>query len=392
MLDRAGIVGYIVVQFSNLARSSSMTAYWPSKTDWQRTAPQDAGFSPAAVSEAVDYAIRHESAMDRNIRNALDEGHFAEPWPVCKIIGPVKDRAEPSGLIVRGGRIVSEWGEIERVDMTFSATKSYLALCAGIAVDDGLIPDIHAPVRDLVNDGGFESEQNRKITWAHLLQLTSEWQGTLWDKPDSVDHNRNLAARPGDAAGKGVERKMQTPGTHWEYNDVRVNRLALALLRVFRRPLPDVLKERIMDPIGASETWQWHGYENSYVEIDGQRMQSVSGGAHWGGGLWISTLDHARIGLLMLRGGAWKGRQLISEHWIKTCLTPCPLNRSYGLMWWLNTTGETAPAAPRTSFFARGVGSNIVWIDPDNGNVVVVRWIERDDFPGFAEKVMAAIR
>ena len=368
-----------------------LSAYWPNKSDWQRVPPADAGLSEAAVNAAVEYAIRHESGMDRNIRKALEDGHFAEPWPVCKIIGPVKDRAEPSGLIVRGGRIVAEWGDIERVDMTFSATKSYLALCAGIAVDDGLIPDIDAPVRDLVDDGGFDSEQNRVITWAHLLQLTSEWQGTLWDKPDSVDHNRDLAARPGDAAGKGIEREMHTPGTHWEYNDVRVNRLALALLRVFKRPLPDVLKERVMDPISASETWHWHGYENSYVEIGGRQMQSVSGGAHWGGGLWISTLDHARVGLLMLRGGAWKGNQLISERWIDACKRPCALNPSYGMMWWLNTTGEAAPAATRSSYFARGVGLNIVWIDPDNDLVVVVRWIEKEDFPGFAEKVMAAI-
>ena len=94
----------------------------------------------------------------------------------------------------------------------------------------------------------------------------------------------DLSARPGEANEKGTKRKMQPPGTHWEYNDVRVNRLALSLLRVFRRPLPHVLKERIMDPIGASATWEWHGYENSYVDIDGTKMQSVSGGAHWGRG------------------------------------------------------------------------------------------------------------
>ena len=144
---------------------------------------------------------------------------------------------------------------------------------------------------------------------------------------------------------------MRSPGTHWEYNDVRVNRLALALLRVFKEPLPAVLKREIMEPIGASDTWNWHGYRNSYVEIDGQKMQSVSGGAHWGGGLWISTLDQARIGLLMLNEGQWNGRQLISKEWIKQSVTPCALNPNYGMMWWLNTIGEQAPGASRSSFF-----------------------------------------
>ncbi|WP_205123496.1 serine hydrolase domain-containing protein [Marimonas lutisalis] len=201
--------------------------------------------------------------------------------------------------------------------MTFSVSKSYLALCAGIAVDEGLIPDIHAPVRELVHDGGFDSDKNRDITWVQLLQLTSEWEGTLWDKPDWIDHNRNLTAKPGAASEKGTKRTMQAPGTYWEYNDVRVNRLAPALLRVLKRPLPEVLKERIMDPIGASDTWQWHGYENSWVEIEGVRMQSVSGGAHWGGGLWISTLDHARVGQLMLNKGAWGDRRILSENWVE---------------------------------------------------------------------------
>ena len=370
----------------------SSTRYWPLTSGWSRQSPQNLGLDPNAVQDAVSFAISHESKMLRDIGRALKEGHFNEPPPINEIIGPVKDRAEPSGVVVRAGRIAAEWGDIERVDMTFSATKSFLSLCAGIAFDRGLIPDIHAPVRELVDDGGFASEQNRSITWAQLLQLTSEWQGELWGKPDSIDHNRDLSLPPGQSNDKGLQRTMQPPGTHWEYNDVRVNRLALALLRVFKEPLPHVLKREIMDPIGASDTWQWHGYRNSYVDINGQQMQSVSGGAHWGGGLWISTLDQARIGLLMLNKGQWNGRQIISEEWIAESVRPCPLNANYGLMWWLNAVGEQAPAASRSSFFAKGVGANIIWIDPENDMVTVTRWIDKESFPKFAEKVVQSIR
>ena len=368
-----------------------MTEHWPSADAWPSASPDALGLDGALVEAAVAHAIRHESTMNRDVAAALADGHFGEPWPIRKVIGPVKARGGPNGVILRHGAVAARWGDVERVDMTFSATKSYLALCAGVAVDDGLIPDVHAPVRELVDDGGFDDPQNRHVTWAHLLQLTSEWQGTLWGKPDWADHNRDLAAKPGEASGKGVERALRRPGAHWEYNDVRVNRLALALLRVFRRPLPEVLRERIMEPVGASDGWEWHGYENSWLEIEGRRMQSVSGGAHWGGGLWISTLDHARIGLLMLRRGMWQGRRILSEAWIDACLAPCPLNRSYGYLWWLNAEGATAPAASRSSFFAMGVGSNVVWIDPENDLVVVVRWIERDSFADFAEIVSTAV-
>jgi hypothetical protein len=51
-----------------------------------------------------------------------------------------------------------------------------------------------------------------------------------------------------------------------------------------------------MDPIGASTTWRWHGYENSWIELDGRRVQSVSGGGHFGGGMFISAWDLARFG------------------------------------------------------------------------------------------------
>lgn len=368
-----------------------MTRYWPAKNDWRAGDPAELGCDAGGLEQAVAFALAHESKMNRDIAAALADGHFSEPWPIRETIGPVKDRGGPNGVIIRKGRIAAEWGDVERVDMTFSATKSYLALCAGIAVDDGLIPDIHEPVRRLVDDGGFDSDQNRDVTWAQLLQLTSEWEGELWGKPDWVDHNRDLSARPGADREKGVKRRMRAPGAYWEYNDVRVNRLALALLRVFRRPLPEVLKARIMDPIGASDGWEWHGYRNSYVEIDGERMQSVSGGAHWGGGLWISTLDHARIGLLMLQGGAWGEKRLISESWIDACRTPCELNGSYGYLWWLNAEGAQVPAAPRSSYFAIGVGANIVWIDPEHDLVAVVRWLDKDCFADFAALVIAAI-
>jgi CubicO group peptidase (beta-lactamase class C family) len=93
-------------------------------------------------------------------------------------------------------------------------------------------------VRGYARDDGFNSLQNRDITWRHLLQQTSEWQGTLWDKPDSIDHNRDVGKSERGGAKKGTLRAMRPPGTVWEYNDVRVNRLSLALLHVFREPLP----------------------------------------------------------------------------------------------------------------------------------------------------------
>jgi CubicO group peptidase (beta-lactamase class C family) len=367
--------------------------YFPPAGAWERAKPEAVGLDPSAIKDAAAFAVAEETLWPRSI-NDFYVNEMKEPPPWNKIIGPVRDRGGPSGVILRGGRIVAEWGDIERADMTFSVTKSYVSTCVGLAHDAGLIKDLDAPVRDLVDDGGFDSAQNRPITWNHLLQQTSEWEGTLWDKPDLVDRNRVVGAGTSTPAGtaKGTDRKLQPPGRYWEYNDVRVNRLSLAAMRVWRRALPDLLKEKIMDPIGASPSWEWHGYENSWVEIDGKRLQSVSGGAHWGGGLFISSLDHARIGYLFLRQGKWAGKQLLSADWIRRATQPCAINPHYGFMWWLNSDGKAWPGVAKESFMALGAGSSLIWVDPTTDIVAVTRWIKGDSIPGFVSRIAKAVR
>ncbi|MFC7609432.1 serine hydrolase domain-containing protein [Teichococcus aestuarii] len=171
-----------------------------------------------------------------------------------------------------------------------------------------------------MDDPAFAGPHNGAITWRMLLDQTSEWEGTLFGKADRIDRGRDLK-REGSGP-KGHERPLKTPGTYWEYNDVRVNALSLALLHRFRRPLPEVFAERIMAPIGGSTDGRWEGYRTSFVEIDGRRIQSVSGGGHWGGGVFTHAEDQARIGLLMLGDGVWEGRRVLPEGWVAACTTP----------------------------------------------------------------------
>ena len=148
---------------------------------------------------------------------------------------------------------------------------------------------------------------------------------------------------------------------------MRVNRFALSLLHVWRRPLPEVLKELVMDPINASNTWQWHGYRNSWVTIDGLRMQSVSGGGYWGGGMWITAHDLARLGYLTLRRGRWQDRQILSKHWIDMATTPTAVQPTYGFMnYFLNTHRELLPSVPATHYYHSGMGANRVWVHPSS--------------------------
>jgi CubicO group peptidase (beta-lactamase class C family) len=361
------------------ARSAlAQQRYFPAPGDsWERRPATAVGMDSARLAQAVEFALASEIPWNRNLRAQVAANTARETWPA--IVGPTRDWAGTGGMVVRHGYIVAEWGDTRRVDMTFSVAKSYLSTVAGLAFDRGLIPDLHRPVGETVKDGGFEGEHNDGITWHQLLNQTSEWEGTLWAKPDQADRRA------------GRDRELQAPGTFWEYNDVRVNRLALALLRIWGRPLPEVFREHVMDPIGASDTWRWHGYFNAYVETGGRYVQSVSGGGHWGGGFWASTRDHARFGYLMLNRGRWGNRQLLSERWIALAGTPTDIRPAYGYLWWLNPERRETPAASAGAVFARGAGGNVIWIEPAHDLVVVVRWMAGNRFNEFAERVVAAI-
>ena len=313
-----------------------------------------------------------------------------DPPPYNRLFGPTKPRGPAGGVVVRHGTLAAKWGEPDRVDVTFSATKSYLSTCAGLALDRGLIEDLDAPVSAILDIEDFASEHNRRITWRHLLQQTSEWSGTLFGIPDSVDHNRSVQRGDVAKAGKkGEVRELHDPGTFWEYNDVRVNVLGLALLHLFREPLVEVLRREVMDPIGASADWQWHPYDNAYVDIEGTSMPSVPGGAHWGGGIWISAYDHARFGHLWLNRGLWGEKRLISEDWVNAALTPCEVNPQYGFMWWLNPESRAWPQAGHDAFAAQGAGGNVVCVVPSKGIVVVTRWA--NDPAGIVDRVLQAV-
>ncbi len=350
------------------AQSKSAAYYPPPGDKWERKKPEQVGMDATLLEAAIAFAQQQKEP--KTIAEVIAARQRTESNP--EIIGPTKERGEINGLVLRHGYIVAEFGDTSRVDMTFSVTKSFLATVAGLAFDRGLIKNLHDPVKQYVNDGGFDSPHNAKITWHHLLQQTSEWEGWLWEKPATIDE------RP--------DHTQQAPGTFWNYNDVRVNRLSLALLRLFNQALPELLKKEVMNPIGASDTWVWNGYRNSDVMIGGRKINSVSGGGHWGGGLFINTRDMARFGYLFLRGGKWKDKQLVSGKWAELMTTPCDINAGYGYLWWL----KKWPDATRTTFAARGAGGNVIWVDPDHDLVVVLRWATNHD--EVFKRIMAAVK
>jgi len=345
---------------------------WQAFIDLVESHQCDWSLQPDAESKDGDWGIYHEDIPPHN-----------------RLLGPVFPRGKTSGIIDLGGKRVCSWGDTGRADMTFSVTKTYLALVAGKAFELGLIPDLDQTVLETLQKSGspqlgFEADQNASITWRHMLQFTSEWEGSCFGVPDQVDHYRVVGLQQ-DAEPvnrKGEKRRLQTPGTYWEYNDVRINQFSRALLHLFKKPLPDVLDDTVMQPLklqrmaNQEHGWHWHGYDNSWVSLDGKQMQSVPGGGHWGGGMVISAHDQLLLGQLMLNNGNANGKQILPAEWIEQMRTPCDIAPWYGFFTWLNTNQVVSRAVPAESYFAMGIGGQLVWHDPTRNIAAVLRWID----------------
>ncbi|MDA1332437.1 MAG: serine hydrolase [Proteobacteria bacterium] len=342
------------------------------------------------LQDSLAFAVQNEIEWTRD--NAKPWGiHEEDLSPWNRLLGPVFPRGGVSGVVLMNGRIVAAWGESKRADLTFSVAKTYLALICGIAYDSGLIRDLDEAVGSTLPHIGFDSPQNKSITWRHFLQQTSEWEGVCCGIPDQVDHYRYLSfqdRRYKTKFTKGTKRPLSDPGTYWEYNDVRINQFSLALLHLFRRPLNEVFEQKILKPIGASCDWSWSTYVDAHIEIDDVLMPILPGGSHWGGGVRISSQDQALVGQLMLQKGRWGNDTLISEDWIDLMVTPSRLAPYYGLLTWLNTNKTLFPELPESSVFAIGAGGSYTWIDRNLNAVTVVRWIN----PNCAQTFMVRLR
>jgi len=342
------------------------------------------------MQTAIAFAIDHESPWDRSTTGNWGV-HPEDPPPWNRLFGPVHDRGGPSGVIVRDGKTIAEWGEPDRADLTFSVAKLYLAMVAGVAWDRGLF-ELDAPIGQQLPGIGFDAGHNARITWRHLLQQTSEWEGERFGIPEQVDRYRTVAFGPAPTGKKGDARPLQEPGTYWEYNDVRINQLSYALLHLLRRPVPEVFREAIARPAGASENWQWVGYDNAWVDIDGVRMPSVPGGTHWGGGVSISARDQALLGQVLLNDGRGPdGRQILSSKWLQLMREPCTLAPYYGFLIWLNHQRKVFPSVPESSFFGIGAGGSFTWVEPERRMVAIVRWLDANYADALFGKILAAV-
>ena len=352
--------------------------FYPPAGAWPRKSAAELGMDQTALDAAVQFARTHETNREMD---------FSDQQRIFgTLLGSVPNiRAHTNGVVIYKGYLVADFGDPTWADPTYSVAKSMLSTVAAVAVRDGKLPNLDATVGATVKDGGYDTPRNSLITWKMHLQQESEWEGTMFGKKD------DFIGKEAFGEGEMKPREQKRPGTHYEYNDVRINRLSLSLLRTFKEPVPDVFRREVMDVVGASNTWRWIPYHNSFVDLDGRKVASVSGGTRWGGGMWINAMDMARFGYLWLRGGKWGDKQVLPPAYVKAAVTPSEHGPDYGYLWWLNTQGKNYPGLPTTAYGAKGAGSNTIVVLPDQDLVVVWRWHAGNEAE-FAKRVVAAIK
>jgi CubicO group peptidase (beta-lactamase class C family) len=284
------------------ALSAQATQYVPDARNWERRTPQQVGLDAAAIDSAVAFAVASESASPRDL-------------------------------------LAQHLRTFGRTGVAFAAFE----------------------VLDL-----FESEHNRRVTWDHLLRQTSDWQGTLWGKPDWAD-------RPRGDVEEWRAGPRDEPGTVYAYNDVRVNLLALAALNVWRRPLPQVLREhghgshRRIRHVALVRLRQLLGGAGRRARAVGQRRRAL-GRRH--------VHQRPRHGALRAAHGAPRpvGRppdpvRAVAPHGDDA---RAPQPTQYGFMnFFLNTGRRALPSAPEQAFYHLGAGNNVIYVDPVNDIVIV---------------------
>jgi CubicO group peptidase (beta-lactamase class C family) len=328
---RAAVIGRMLVltcvlgatlaaQRSGASAVVQSTLYFPNAGGpWETVSPESVGWDSHALEDAFAYARQVNSS---------------------------------GVVIVYNGRILAEryWqpadaprvgstGEGWAIEDVASLQKSVISLMVGIAVERGLL-DRNAPVSKYLGAGWSKApaDAEARITINHLLTMTS-----------------------------GLTESLQfeaAVGTRWFYNTPAYSRLIRVLASVTHKEPNDYTAEWLTNRLGMKDT-RWVMREGA---ADGENPY----------GLATTARDLARIGILVLAGGTWRGDRIINEGYVREMVQPSQsLNPSYGLLWYSNrlvpqnvTPNLNVPVAPADMVYGQGGGERRIYVVPSQRLVV----------------------
>lgn len=259
-----------------------------------------------------------------------------------------------SVLVLRNGYLIFEhyFGShaAAQPHVQYSVTKSVISALTGIAIEKGLIPGVETSIEKLLGGTGKSDQDPRKavLTIENILTMAS---GLGWQEKQQF---LSAFSRSRDPQAYILNLPLTAePGTAFNYCSGCYHLLSLILEEATPAGLREFAKLELFDPLGvAAPTW----------ETD---FQGIPNG---GWGLYLTSRDMARLGYLYLQGGKWVDRQIVPEEWVRRSTIPYfptenPQELQYGYGWW------TMPRSP--AYLARGLGGQVIFIDPDRQLVVI---------------------
>jgi CubicO group peptidase (beta-lactamase class C family) len=237
----------------------------------------------------------------------------------------------------------------DSIQTSFSVAKSFASTLIGIAIADGEIESVGEPITDYLpelaeRDPGFE-----RIRIEHLMAMTSglryEEGGLPWSDDAQTYYGTDLR----DLALTDTE-IVEPPGSRWHYNNFNPLLAGMVLERATGMPVADYLERELWQPLGAEHDASW---SVDSADSGFEKMES---------GLNATAIDFARLGLLYLHDGTWRGRRIVPSEWVRASTSPVPGSPGYGYWWWTEPDG---------AFSARGNLGQFVFVDPQRKLVIV---------------------
>ncbi len=269
----------------------------------------------------------------------------------------ISEMSSSAMMVVTGGRVAYEYGDLTEVSYLASVRKSVLAMLYGIYHDRGVI-DLDMTLAEMdIDDHGELTDAERQATARHLILSRS-----------GIYHP---ASNPGDNLAQAPERGSQAPGAYYLYSNWDFNAAGTAFEVQTGIDLFDALEQELATPLGFRE------FDRERHTKGGNLNQSVHPSYH----MHFSTRDMARLGYLVLREGRWGDRQIISADWVREMTSPLtpvhemnPASRrsgphGYGYMWWV-WDGEHATGPYEGAYTGVGAVGQYITVLPKLDMVV----------------------
>lgn len=281
-----------------------------------------------------------------------------------------------SFLVIKDGVMIYEYyahGDTEASQhISFSMAKSVVSALLGVALADGHIRSLDAPVREYLPE--LASPTFDGVTIKHVLQMSSgvRFDEDYGDPASDINKMTDLVQQMSYLEYINTLGRDHEPGTYNHYASINTQLLGILLVRTTGKSLTEYTGEKLWQPMGMEQPGRWM--------LDFQGFELAMGG------LAASARDYARLGQLYLQQGRWGDKQLLPASWVTASVTPDephlmpgPNSNSsnvsgYQYQWW-------TPRNPdRGDFLARGIWGQTIYVHPANRVVIVKLAADRGNF------------